>query len=102
MQRATLGISAAALLLGALGVWAALPDQSPVWGAMLRVGIVLGVVWMAVPNFKRISDRVPKWLLFATVVGACVVLWKWQTLFVVGPILVALWMLVPKWLGQRK
>jgi hypothetical protein len=92
---------AAALLLAGIPLMFA-PDAQAIGGGLVRMGIVLGAVWFALPNFMRLLSRVPKWLAIATLVGACVVAWKWQTIVIVGPILAALWAIGPRWLSKSR
>jgi len=99
-QRTKLGLIAATLLL--LGPpLLFVPDAQAIGGGLIRTGIVLGCVWLALPNFMQLLSGVPKWLAIATLVGACVVAWKWQTVIVVGPILTALWVIGPRWLARK-
>jgi len=101
MQRTILGILSAALLLGALITWLIAPDQYPLWGGMLRVGIVLGAIWIAIPNVVTLFGKLPPWLLAATFVGVCVMAWRPATILIVGPILAVLWVLVPRWFARN-
>jgi hypothetical protein len=99
-QRTKLGLIAATLLLLGPPLLFA-PDAHAIGGGFIRMGIVMGAVWLALPNFMQLLSRVPKWLAIATLVGACVVAWKWQTVVVIGPILAALWVIGPKWLARK-
>lgn len=99
-QRTKLGLIALALLLvGTPLVF--LPGTFAMGGGFVRMGIVLAAVWLALPNFMQLLSRVPKWLAIATVVGACIVAWRWQTIVVIGPILLVLWVIGPRWLSRR-
>ena len=100
MQRTILGIIAASLLLGAGLLFILLPAQPPydlTRDVMLRFGIIFGVVWLAVPNFKVIFSRIPPWLMAATLGGLAVIV-RWpRTIVAIGPLLVAMWALGVKW-----
>ena len=108
MQRTLLGLIAAASLLGGLALWLLAlwhiaPAEASVIGlGIMRLGIMFAVVWLAIPNFRLISARVPQWLLFGTVAGLCVIAVKPRTIVLIGPILVALWAIGPKWFGRLK
>jgi len=99
-QRTKLGLIALVLLLIG-GPLLLVGSAQAIGGGLVRMGIVLGAVWFALPSFTALLSRIPKWLAVATLVGVCVVAWKWQTIIVVGPILLALWAIGPKWFGKR-
>jgi hypothetical protein len=62
MHRPTLGILALLLLLTGLGLVFAPGEGAEMWSdALLRVGILLGVLWLAYPDLKGF----PGWLLLA-------------------------------------
>jgi hypothetical protein len=105
MQRTLLGILAAALLAGSVAIWAIAPAQSNLQqavGVMLRLGLVFGAMWMAIPNFTVIFTRVPPWLVAATFVGFSVVAFRPRLIVVVAPILLLLWVIGPNWLAPRR
>ena len=99
-QRTKLGLIALALLLVGVPLLF-LPDAFAVGGGFVRMGIVLGAVWFALPNFMQLLSRIPKWLAIATVAGACIVAFRWQTIVFVGPILLVMWVIGPRWLSRR-
>jgi len=100
MNRTSLGILA--LLLFGGGIYLALSPpsaaQSPAGFAAgcIRVGIVLGALWLALPQIMRSLSRTPKWLLVASIIGivACAV--KPLLLIVALPMLGLLWLLGSK------
>ena len=100
MNRTSLGILA--LLLFGGGIYLALSPpsaaQSPAGFAAgcIRVGIVLGALWLALPQIMRSLSRTPKWLLVASIIGivACAV--KPLLLIVAIPMLGLLWLLGSK------
>lgn len=70
MHRPTLGLAALLFLLVGGGLWLWKDSVSPGLGGMLfRVGVVLGLFWLALPDLSRISG----WLLGGAVAG-CLVL----------------------------
>jgi hypothetical protein len=73
MRRALLGIFAVVcLVLGAYGVWTygtRDSDWSALSSAGLRAGVLLGSLWLALPQLERLLRVCPPWLL--AVAGAC-------------------------------
>ncbi len=59
-QRVILGVIAAFMLLTGVALYAFFPAANPALTAILiRVGAVLGVVWLAFPQLKTVGQRVP-------------------------------------------
>jgi len=99
MNRASLGIVAIVLLAIGFITWTRGPsDNSAVSFAAgcIRVGIVLGALWLALPQLLRFLSQTPKWLLVASTIGivACAV--KPWLLVVAIPLLGLLWFFGPK------
>lgn len=60
MNRNLVGVIALTLMIGAGVVWLLKPDQYLMWlSALLRVGIVMSLLWLALPEFQRF----PNWML---------------------------------------
>lgn len=104
MQRTILGLLALALLLGGGAVCLLWPESSlyTVGLGCLRLGVLFGVIWLAIPNVSSLFTRFPPWLVAATAAGIVVILWKRETIVFVGPVLVALWVLGVQWLGKGR
>jgi hypothetical protein len=101
--RIALGLLTLVLIIAGGALWLFVGDvAAPIGLGMLRLAIVFGAVWLAVPNFRLISSRVPQWLLIGTVAALCIVALRPRTIFVVGPLLIAFWALAPDWLGLRR
>ena len=101
MNRTSLGIVALALLVigGLVLTQAPRPlDQNAVGfaGGCIRVGMVLGAVWLALPQLLRFLSKTPKWLLVASTIGIVVCAVKPLLLLVAIPLLVLLWFLGSK------
>jgi hypothetical protein len=101
MNRTSLGIVALALLVigGLVLTQAPRPlDQNSVGfaGGCIRVGIVLGALWLALPQLLRFLSKTPKWLLVASTIGIVVCAVKPLLLLVAVPLLVLLWFLGSK------
>lgn len=103
MQRNVLGILAAVLLVGGLALWLFAPTAAGVIGlGMVRLGIMFAAIWLAIPNFRVIFAKFPPWLIAATLAGVVIGLWQKQTLPLVIPLLIVLWVIGPKWLGKQR
>ena len=102
MQRTILGLIAAAMLGGGLALWLLAPDSAGAIGlGMMRLGIMFAVIWLAIPNFTLIFAKFPPWLIFGTVAALCVIAIRPRTIVFVGPILVLLWVIGPRWLSRK-
>jgi len=59
-QRIVLGAIAAIMLLAGIAMYAFFPAANPaVTAILIRVGTVLGVVWLAFPQLKTAGQRMP-------------------------------------------
>src|SRR5262245_55728540 len=97
MNRVTLGL--AAVLLLAIGCIVAVqqPEGGAAFaGACVRVGLVLGAIWLALPQVTRFWQQTPKWLLVAA--GVALVVCVIHPLYALAavPVLALLWFLGPK------
>ncbi len=86
MHRPSLGI-AALILLVAGGVLIARPvEGDPYPGAVaLRAGLVLGAIWLALPNLRR----APRWLLIGAAVIVAVIIVRPRLVLYAFPVAVA-------------
>lgn len=92
MNRTLLGI----LALGCIAAGVAMVSAGrggEVAGALIKVGCVLGALWLALPSITGILSRTPKWVLTAAVIGIIVCVIRPQLLLLVVPLLLALWFL---------
>lgn len=65
-KRWQVGAVTIVLLLASAGVWLVEPEKILVYGALLRVGTLLGVFWFAIPVMVRhpkILKRMPWYML---------------------------------------
>lgn len=53
VSRLKVGLIAAALLVGALVVWIAWPEQDMLLGGLVRVGALMSALWIAMPGGGR-------------------------------------------------
>jgi hypothetical protein len=69
-QRILLGAIAALMLLGGIALYAFFPAANPALTAILiRVGTVLGVVWLAFPQLRTVGQRVPVVIICGALAG---------------------------------
>jgi hypothetical protein len=61
--------------------------------ACLRVGAVLGAVWLAMPEFRRPGNR---WLVAAILAGFVVLAWRPRLFLVAAVLFVVAWFLRPR------
>lgn len=94
MRRHAFGIFA--LIFVIAGVYFALqpPRETTQWfyGVLLRVGLVLGALWLAYPELSR----VPPWLFGVLAVAIGIVMVRPRLIIIVAPAVVAIWILRPR------
>jgi hypothetical protein len=103
MNRTILGLTAIMLLvIGATTLWS-MPkngDAIAFAGGCVRVGLVLGALWLALPQILSFFKRAPRWLLAASGIGIVVCAVKPWLLLLVVPLLALLWFFGPR-LGTK-
>ena len=95
MHRPTVGLLAIALLSAWVALWIwplEWEGNHALQGACLRVGLVMGALWLALPQLHR----VPGWLVVLTTVVAVVVALQPRRAVVLVPVLIAAWLLRPR------
>jgi hypothetical protein len=105
MQRHLLGLITLALFLAAASAHRMAAGQTSIillGDACFRLGILLAVLWLALPNVLRMVERLPAWLIGTTFAALAMMAVRPKTIFVVGPLLLAVWVLAPQWFGKRK
>ena len=106
MQRHALGIIAlVSLVLGVAGIlyYGTNDSQTSLMASMcMRIGLVIGALWLALPQFKRMSGGLPTWAAGIVVLCLAIVIARPRTIVVLGPILLVLaglaaigWLLKP-------
>ena len=99
MNRKLLGLIALLLLaVGGIVAW-----QGPAGGSAagfagpcVKAGLVLGALWLALPQITRFFTSVPRWLIVAGAAGAVLcVINPWLILLAL-PALPLLWFLLPR------
>ncbi|HQU45854.1 MAG TPA: hypothetical protein PK867_23770 [Pirellulales bacterium] len=72
MHRPTVGLIALALLAGAAACWLFGYGSAAIEGAFWRVGLVMGLLWLALPDLLRVRHKF--WLfVFLAVMSMAVV-----------------------------
>ncbi|RCS55954.1 hypothetical protein DTL42_00760 [Bremerella cremea] len=95
LLRNQIGIVALVMLVAAAGIWLFHGDDSaylPIQGSLLKVGLVLGAVWLAFPQLSKL----PIWLATFAVGSVLVVVLFKKAAIVVIPLLVVVWLLRPR------
>ena len=66
MRRAALGLIAGFVLLIGVITWSSAPktnDRDLFVGTCIRAGLVLGALWLALPQLQTLMTRAPRWVL---------------------------------------
>jgi membrane associated rhomboid family serine protease len=105
MTRMLLGLTGLALLLAGLGMLFLAPrDESnsalSLAGALIRVGLVLGALWLALPSIAGMLSRTPRWVLTLAVIGIVVCVVRPQLLLIVVPLGALIWFLSSRFLAS--
>lgn len=104
VRRHILGVLSILALIAAAVVWFGYDgNQTKMLAAMcLRVGLGLGVIWLALPQIVTICERFPPRLMFAVLLGGMLALARPKTLPLVALIVAVVaalefvgWMLTP-------
>jgi len=103
MQRTILGLVAVALLGGGTALCLLAYESAGAIGlGLIRLGIMFGVIWFAIPNVTVIFAKFPPWLIAVTVAGIVLaIIAPRQTLPIVIPLLILLWVIGPRWLSRK-
>jgi hypothetical protein len=92
MKRTQIGIIALLLLVGAAIRYAATGNlHDAVLGGLMRIGLVMGALWLAMPQLVAIFVKTPKWLLIALAASVAVFALRPQLLWWLPVALFAVW-----------
>jgi hypothetical protein len=102
MQRFLLGCFALAFFLAAalLHGFASPQIASVVAGPALRVGLMLGILWLALPSLARVRDRISIWTMLISAAILFMVILRPKLIVFVIPVLLGFWLLSFKWFPQ--
>jgi len=91
-MRTQIGIIALVLLAGAALRYLTNRDLADMLlGGLMRIGLIMGAIWLAVPQFTAMFAKTPKWLLGALAVSVFVFALRPQLLWWVPVALLGLW-----------
>ncbi len=97
MSRHTLGVVAIFLLIVGGIIALQQPEGGAAFaGACIRVGMVLGAVWLAWPQVASFWNKTPRWLLIASAVAVVVCVVHPLLALAAIPVLALLWFAGPK------
>ena len=65
-------------------------DKSTIAAVLLKVGPVLGVMWLAFPQLIQVVRRGPPWVIAAFVIGIGAMIYNKRTALVVIPVWLAI------------
>jgi len=100
MRRALLGILSLVFLMGAGGIFLSglAQEHTLALSVCLRMGIVLGAMWLAYEQVHEIIRRTPPWVMGGAALGLLVVVVRPRAIVAVGPLLAGAAAL--HWLGK--
>lgn len=104
MQRITIGIISLALVFFGIGLLGAIyfeftPNEgsTKVFASIaMRAGLVLGAIWLALPQLIDVIAKSPRWFIAANLIGLLMVVVRGRTVLFVAPMLLVLWFLRPR------
>jgi hypothetical protein len=92
MRRHALGLIAfLSLLGGCIGLYyvGVNDSQSSMFASIaIRAGLVMGAIWLALPQLSRLQTRIPPWLIVLLLLGGVVTIARPRLILFVGPLLV--------------
>jgi hypothetical protein len=103
MKRNTLGLIALFLIaIGVIATWLGPAGGSALGfaGPCVKAGLVLGALWLALPQIMSFFARAPKWLLAASAIGIVICIVNPWLILLAIPALGALWYFGPR-LGTK-
>jgi len=103
MQRNLLGVIALVLLVagGVVALGLAGPASSASWtGSAIKIGLMLGAIWLALPQIERWLVNTPQWLLVASLIGIVLIAIRPWGAVVIVPLLIAMWLFGPRLASQ--
>jgi hypothetical protein len=59
----------------------------------MRVGLVLGAIWLAYPQLKQIVERVPAWMMVSVGLAVAVLVVRPRAILAIGPVLLVIFVL---------
>jgi hypothetical protein len=91
VRRGLLGLTALSLLIVGVILWnRGGEEQVPAAGVMIRAGVLLAVVWLALPQLLQLFQRFPPWLLAGVSISLLVLIARPKLYVAVLPLLLLL------------
>ena len=97
MNRALLGILALVCLAAGIAM-VATGQVGEIAGGLIKSGLVLGALWLALPAITGLLAKTPRWMLTLIVIGIVVCVVRPQLLLIVVPFLLVAWFLSGRFL----
>ena len=72
MKRMQIGLIALVLISSAIVMYFVASAMTATIGGLLRIGLVMAALWLALPQLATFFTKTPKWLLIALVVAVAV------------------------------
>ena len=95
LKRTRVGVATLVLLAAAVVLWLVKPANYEVWmAATIRIGLVMGALWLALPQLQQFPNWLTKLAVLALMVVLC--LRHPQTLVLVIVVALAIGMLRPR------
>ena len=94
IRRHIMGLFGLAFLLCGVGLLVARGASDSQWSMFasicIRVGLMLGAIWLAFPQVVGLAQRFPPWLMGTVGFSALVVAARPRMIFYLGPVVVAI------------
>lgn len=94
MKRMQIGIIALVLIVSAAVLYsmgAVANAMAGTVGGLLRVGLVMGALWLALPQLTWFFTKTPKWMLVALVAAVAVFALQPKLLWWIPVVMIAIW-----------
>ena len=94
MKRLQIGLIALVLIGSAVVLWMmgyVANAMAGTVGGLLRVGLVMGALWLAMPQLAAFFQKTPKWLLIALVAAVVVFALQPKLLWWIPVVMIGVW-----------
>ena len=102
-RRHALGTTALGLLGGGAIIaisWSTPSAANSASGSMIKIGLVLGALWLAWPQIDRFLAKTPAWLMVTSLVCLVLIVMKPLLALLLLPCLALLWLFGPRLASQ--
>jgi len=87
LRRHALGLASLGLLLLGVALWWYWHDSAAFVAICVRAGLVLGAIWLALPQLSRLIAAIPLWMVAAVGISALVLIARPRAIVFIGPAL---------------